>query len=127
MSEQDRTLPGAATDSPPMTSAGLVDARAGGTAAHLRAVLRSARPRQWTKNLIIYLAFLFTANDAWSTLGPTSTLGLLVKTTIAFVIFTALTSAVYLVNDVVDAELDRRHPRKRLRPIASGRLAPQAS
>ena len=92
-----------------------------------RALVVASRPRQWTKNLIIYLAFLFTANEAWSTLGPTSTLGLLVKTTIAFVIFTALTSAVYLVNDVVDAELDRRHPKKRLRPIASGRLTTQAA
>ena len=95
---------------------------AAGLAGIVKSVVVTSRPRQWTKNLIIYLAFLFTANEAWSTLEPSATLGLLMKTTVAFVIFTALTSAVYLVNDVVDAELDRRHPRKRLRPIASGRL-----
>ncbi|MCH7626261.1 MAG: decaprenyl-phosphate phosphoribosyltransferase [Chloroflexi bacterium] len=95
---------------------------AAGLAGIVKSVVVTSRPRQWTKNLIIYLAFLFTANEAWSTLEPSATLGLLMKTTVAFVIFTALTSAVYLVNDVVDAELDRRHPKKRLRPIASGRL-----
>jgi len=96
-----------------------------GFAGIAKSVVVASRPRQWTKNLIIYLAFLFTANEAWSNLGPTATLGMLVKTTIAFVVFTALTSAVYLVNDIVDAELDRQHPRKRMRPIASGRLPVQ--
>ena len=92
-----------------------------------KSVVVASRPRQWTKNLIIYLAFLFTANEAWSTIGPAATLGLLLNTTIAFVIFTALTSAVYLMNDIVDAELDRQHPRKRMRPIASGRLPAQVA
>ena len=110
-----------------MEHSGSASASAGLTGI-VRAVVVTSRPRQWTKNLIIYLAFLFTANDAWSALDPSATLGLLAKTTIAFVIFTALTSAVYLVNDVVDVELDRQHPKKRLRPIASGRLpAPVAT
>ncbi|MCH8061757.1 MAG: decaprenyl-phosphate phosphoribosyltransferase [Chloroflexi bacterium] len=98
-----------------------------GLAGIARSVVVTARPRQWTKNLIIYLAFLFTVNEAWSTLEPAATLGLLVKTTVAFVIFTALTSAVYLVNDIVDVDVDRRHPKKRLRPIASGRLPAQVA
>ena len=98
-----------------------------GLAGVARSVFVASRPRQWTKNLVIYLAFLFTANEAWSAVGQAATLGLLLKTTIAFMIFTALTSAIYLVNDIVDAEHDRLHPKKRLRPIASGRLTAQVA
>ena len=93
-----------------------------------RALLVSLRPRQWYKNLLIYLAFFFTINEAWS---PTADLGdalsLLGVITLAFLIFTALTGAVYLVNDILDAESDRLHPRKRCRPIASGRLPIRAA
>ena len=88
-----------------------------------KALIVSMRPRQWYKNLIIYLAFFFTIDEAWSlnTDAPAA-LGMFGVITLAFLIFSVLTGAVYIVNDVLDVESDRRHPRKRHRPIASGRL-----
>ena len=88
-----------------------------------RALLVGMRPRQWYKNALIYLAFFFTINEAW-TLGADIgvALALFGELTLAFLIFCALTGAVYLMNDIQDAESDRLHPRKRNRPIASGRL-----
>ena len=78
------------------------------------AVLRSMRPRQWTKNLLVVAAplaagELFHAPVWWQTL-------------VAFVAFCLVSGAVYLVNDAVDVESDRAHPRKRQRPIAAGEL-----
>ena len=80
----------------------------------LRPVLASLRPHQWTKNLVVFAALglskhLFEA-------GP------LVRSLAAFALFCGLSGTVYLVNDVADVERDRLHPRKRLRPIASGAL-----
>jgi 4-hydroxybenzoate polyprenyltransferase len=77
-----------------------------------RAVLVALRPRQWTKNGLLFIALAFTLNLQES--------ALLLKTVVAFVCFCALSSAGYLLNDVVDVEADRAHPTKRLRPIAAG-------
>jgi 4-hydroxybenzoate polyprenyltransferase len=77
-------------------------------------LLHSLRPRQWTKNLLVFGALAFAQR-----LGdPTAVL----KAVVAFVVFCALSGAVYLVNDVLDREQDRRHPTKAKRPIASGAL-----
>ena len=81
------------------------------------------RPRQWTKNLIIYFAFFFTVGQGWQLEDTGEAARLFARTTIAFVLFCLATSAVYLINDVLDAEKDRRHPEKRHRPIAAGTLA----
>ncbi len=70
------------------------------------------RPRQWTKNGLIFVALAFTLNLQQP--------GLLTRTIVTFVCFCCLSSAGYLLNDVVDAEADRQHPSKRLRPIAAG-------
>ena len=78
-------------------------------------VLRSMRPRQWTKNLVVFAALIFSLN-----LGETD---LLLRTTIGFLVFCALSGFVYVLNDLKDREKDRVHPKKRLRPIASGRLS----
>ena len=72
----------------------------------------SLRPDQWTKNLIVFAALIF----AVKLLDPAAT----AKATAAFLIFCALSGAVYLINDVADREADRQHPTKRNRPIASG-------
>jgi 4-hydroxybenzoate polyprenyltransferase len=84
--------------------------REGGRAA---AILVSVRPHQWVKNFFVFAALVFGQKLAtpavWSALA-------------AFVIFCALSGAIYLFNDVADREKDRRHPRKRHRPVASGRL-----
>jgi decaprenyl-phosphate phosphoribosyltransferase len=80
----------------------------------LLAALQAARPRQWPKNLLVFAAPL-----AGATLGRPDGFGYAL---VAFAAFTAASSAVYLINDVMDAERDRLHPTKRTRPIASGRL-----
>ena len=74
----------------------------------------SLRPEQWTKNLLVFAGLLFGGRllDVTATLVATWT----------FVLFCALSGAIYLVNDVRDRDGDRRHPIKRLRPIAAGEL-----
>ena len=89
----------------------------------IRALAVAVRPKQWPKNLLIYFALFFTASEKWDPGDPDLALSLFGKTTFAFVLFSALAGAVYLINDLIDVERDRQHPRKRQRPIASGRLA----
>ena len=87
------------------------------------ALFASMRPRQWYKNLIIYLAFFFTIDEAWSPLADFGAAAQIFGVvSAAFLIFSALTGAVYILNDIFDADADRLHPRKRHRPIASGHL-----
>jgi 4-hydroxybenzoate polyprenyltransferase len=78
-------------------------------------LVRSLRPEQWTKNLILFGGLLFGQRlfDLRSVLYATA----------AFAVFCALSGVVYLLNDVADQDADRRHPLKRHRPIASGALA----
>jgi decaprenyl-phosphate phosphoribosyltransferase len=80
----------------------------------LLAGLEAARPRQWPKNLLVFAAPL-----AGATLGRDDGFAYAVAAAAAF---TAASAAVYLINDVADADRDRRHPVKRRRPVASGRL-----
>jgi 4-hydroxybenzoate polyprenyltransferase len=89
----------------------------------LIALVRATRPRQWTKNVLVYVAFFFTLNTRWGMEGLGQDLSLFGRVTLAFLLFCLLSAAVYLINDLVDLERDRRHPRKRLRPIAAGRVA----
>ena len=91
--------------------------------ATLRALVLSTRPKQWTKNVIIYFAFFFTIQDAWDPQDLNDVGSLFGKTTLAFVLFSIITGAVYLFNDIFDAEKDRHHPKKRSRPLASGQLS----
>jgi 4-hydroxybenzoate polyprenyltransferase len=100
---------------------------AGALAAHLRALVISMRPRQWTKNLIVYMAFIFSVGGAWHPREVDTWLPLLGKASLAFALFCLVSSADYLVNDVRDREPDRLHPVKRGRPIAAGALAPGAA
>ncbi len=80
----------------------------------LRAVLVTARPRQWIKN-----ALVIAAAGAAGALGRE---GVPIRVSLAFVAFCLLSAGTYALNDVRDAAEDRRHPRKRLRPIAAGEL-----
>ena len=79
-------------------------------------LLRSLRPEQWIKNLIVFAAALFG--------GQLTNLQSLVEASATFVIFCALSGAVYLFNDVADRDADQRHPLKRGRAIATGALSP---
>lgn len=69
------------------------------------------------------MALFFTVNEAWSLTDIDQMAALIGKTTLAFILFSAISAACYLVNDVVDARRDRLHPIKRLRPIAAGTLS----
>lgn len=85
----------------------------------LAAMLSSARPSQWVKNLVLPLPFLFGG-----ALNNPRGWGLAAA---GFVTFCAVSSAIYLMNDVMDRERDRAHPVKRHRPLASGELRVSAA
>jgi 4-hydroxybenzoate polyprenyltransferase len=93
----------------------------------MSALLASVRPKQWTKNLIIFLPVAFTLNLSWDPEDLGEVGSLLGRVGAAFGLFCLLSSAVYLINDLADLESDRRHPRKRFRPLASGRLNQQVA
>ncbi len=87
-----------------------------GVIAMARALFKTMRPRQWTKNGFVYAALVFDGK----LFEPT----LFLRTTVAFVCFCLISSATYLINDLVDIEKDRQHPTKRHRPLAAGTLPP---
>jgi 4-hydroxybenzoate polyprenyltransferase len=82
-------------------------------------VLRSMRPGQWVKNVLVFapLVFALRVHDATAVLRAFG----------AFLLFSLASGAVYLVNDLLDRAKDREHPVKRRRPIASGELPPAAA
>jgi len=86
-------------------------------------LLKTMRPRQWTKNLIIYLPFIFTLRQYWQPFSR-EMYSMFATATAAFVLFCILSGVVYLINDLVDVEKDRLHPTKRFRPLASGAFKP---
>ena len=85
--------------------------------------LRLLRPLQWVKNGLVFLPFLFAVDIAWSVDSLEDVPQLLVSLVVVFLGFCALSSGVYVFNDLMDRNADRAHPRKRNRPIASGRVA----
>jgi 4-hydroxybenzoate polyprenyltransferase len=84
------------------------------------------RPKQWIKNLLLFAGVVFTLNTKW-TLGSDTMWSFLERATLAFALFSLVASGIYLINDVLDVEKDRKHPKKRLRPIASGALSPMTA
>ena len=87
-----------------------------------KGLILSVRPKQWTKNLIIYFALFFTVNESWSIRDEGEVLSAVGRATLAVLLFSLISGAVYLVNDILDREKDRAHPKKRFRPVASGQL-----
>jgi 4-hydroxybenzoate polyprenyltransferase len=79
------------------------------------ALIRSLRPEQWLKNGFVLAPLVFS--------GMLDDTSVWLSSVIAVAAFCAASSAVYLVNDVIDREADRRHPSKRTRPIASGEIS----
>lgn len=99
--------------------AGLARAHAAPTfSSQLSGLFATMRPRQWTKNVFVFAGLVF----AGAFVRPQG----IADALWAFGVFCLLSSAVYALNDYVDRERDRLHPRKRFRPMASGRLAPAA-
>jgi 4-hydroxybenzoate polyprenyltransferase len=85
----------------------------------LLAILRIMRPKQWTKNAIIYAGLVFDGQlFIWNSFYIV---------TVSFVLLCLVAGAIYIVNDVIDIENDRKHPRKRHRPLPSGQLSVQTA
>ena len=84
----------------------------------------TTRPKQWIKNLLVYLPLIFTINLSWNVSEGLSNLMPLVRdTSLTFVAFTLASSAVYIWNDICDLSSDGTHARKKHRPLASGKLS----
>ncbi len=84
------------------------------TMQKLYAILKTMRPKQWTKNLLLFAGLIFSHNLTDTSRG--------LRAVAAFVVFCILSGVVYFINDIKDLESDRNHPLKRQRPIASGEL-----
>ena len=83
-------------------------------------LFKTARPRQWVKNLLVFLPLLFAVDLVWYAGDLATLLPYAPQLAVLFAAFCALSSAVYILNDFADRNADRRHPTKRFRPIASG-------
>lgn len=78
-------------------------------------IFKAMRPTQWIKNLVVYTAILFN--------GELFNPSLFLLSTYTFVIFSAISSASYILNDLIDLPFDSKHPSKKTRPIASGKVS----
>lgn len=85
----------------------------------LRAAIKTGRPKEWIKNVFVFAGLLFSGKFDQS---HEVALALL-----TFVSFCLISSAGYFVNDLIDVELDRKHPKKRFRPLAAGELSESAA
>ena len=95
---------------PPLTGA------TGRSDVSLRGLVRLLRPHQWVKNAIIVAPLFFTPS-AMNLANAVSVL-------VAVLAFCCISSSIYIVNDYIDREADRQHPKKRLRPLAAGTVTP---
>ncbi|MCU0509510.1 MAG: decaprenyl-phosphate phosphoribosyltransferase [Anaerolineae bacterium] len=84
--------------------------------SQLALLVKTMRPKQWTKNVFVWAALIF--DRKLFELAP------FVRTLAAFLLFCLISSAVYIINDLIDMPKDRLHPEKRSRPLASGALHP---
>jgi len=85
------------------------------TNINLKQMVKLCRPKQWIKNGFVFAAIVFSGHlfnifDILNTIG-------------AFFLFSFISSTIYIINDIADVEEDRNHPKKKLRPIASGRVS----
>ncbi|HSN76154.1 MAG TPA: decaprenyl-phosphate phosphoribosyltransferase [Anaerolineae bacterium] len=90
-----------------------------GVLATGKALLKTMRPKQWTKNVVVFAPLVFDEK--------LFTPYLFGRTLLAFALFCLISSTVYIINDLVDIEKDRQHPRKRLRPLPAGVLSPRVA
>ncbi|WP_145151320.1 decaprenyl-phosphate phosphoribosyltransferase [Paenibacillus xylanexedens] len=89
---------------------------AAGTGSTVSGLVRLLRPKQWTKNLLLFAALLFSFEEI-----RTETI---LATLLGFILFSLVAGCVYILNDYVDRDRDRQHPVKKFRPIASGQVSP---
>src|SRR5579863_745631 len=100
-------------DAPTIIEAMPVPAKLG-TKGRIAALIMAMRPKQWIKNLSIFVGIVFAQRLL--------TVASLERAVLAFAAFCAACSIIYLLNDLLDLENDRQHPIKRNRPLASGKL-----
>lgn len=81
----------------------------------LRAAIKTGRPKEWIKNVFVFAGLLFS--------GKFNQSHDVVLSVVTFISFCLISSAGYFVNDLIDVELDRKHPKKRFRPLAAGELS----
>jgi len=79
-----------------------------------RGLIRAMRPKQWTKNVLIYAGLVFD--------GQLFVPNALLQVTVSFLLLSFVASSIYLINDIIDIDRDRKHPVKRHRPLPSGQL-----
>ncbi len=82
-------------------------------------IIKSARPRQWIKNIALYAALIFSGFFFYQ---PSDDWPYLITVTGAALVFSILTSSIYIINDIIDYDADRKHPFKKKRPIAANKL-----
>jgi 4-hydroxybenzoate polyprenyltransferase len=85
----------------------------------LRAAIKTGRPQEWIKNVFVFAGLLFS--------GKFNQMDEVLAATLTFVSFCMISSAGYYINDLLDVELDRKHPRKRFRPLAARELSEGAA
>jgi 4-hydroxybenzoate polyprenyltransferase len=85
----------------------------------LRAAIKTGRPKEWIKNVFVFAGLLFS--------GAFDDPHAVSEALITFVAFCLISSAGYFLNDLIDVELDRKHPKKRFRPLAAGELSERAA
>jgi 4-hydroxybenzoate polyprenyltransferase len=85
----------------------------------LRAAIKAGRPQEWIKNLFVFAGLLFS--------GKFNQPHDILEATLTFIAFCGISSAGYYVNDLIDVELDRQHPKKRFRPLAARELSEGAA
>lgn len=107
VTQQQKRASSAALSVPAMSSASAI-------LTQVRLLIKGMRPRQWTKNVLVFAGITFAGRllDSMA----------LARAILAFAVFCLLAGATYLINDLADLEQDRIHPIKRFRPLASGRL-----
>jgi 4-hydroxybenzoate polyprenyltransferase len=81
----------------------------------LRAAIKTGRPKEWIKNVFVFAGLLFS--------GKFNQSHEVLEALLTFVAFCLISSAGYFVNDLIDVDLDRKHPKKRFRPLAAGQLS----
>jgi 4-hydroxybenzoate polyprenyltransferase len=80
-----------------------------------KSIFITMRPKQWTKNVFVFAALVFD--------GQLLEVGPFTQTLVGFILLCLASGTVYIINDIADIEQDKQHPKKRHRPLASGRLS----
>ncbi|RPK28188.1 hypothetical protein EDO6_03711 [Paenibacillus xylanexedens] len=93
-----------------------VSSPATGTGSTASGLIRLLRPKQWTKNLLLFAALLFSFEEIRAET--------ILATLLGFILFSLVAGCVYILNDFVDRDRDRQHPVKKYRPMASGQVNP---